>query len=65
LDFVCKNKNYRVYMCTPMSYAGSAPAAEVQNLPSVIKIWKRQAQSPKYVNTAPLVDLSLLIFDYS
>ena len=25
LDFVCKNKNYRVYMCTPMSYAGSAP----------------------------------------
>jgi hypothetical protein len=23
-DFVCKN--YRVYMCTPMSYAGSAPA---------------------------------------
>ena len=26
LDFVCKNKNYRVYMCTPMSYAGSAPA---------------------------------------
>jgi hypothetical protein len=24
-DFV--RKNYRVYMCTPMSYAGSAPAA--------------------------------------
>ena len=23
LDFVCKN--YRVYMCTPVSYAGSAP----------------------------------------
>jgi hypothetical protein len=23
-DFVCKN--YRVYICTPMSYAGSAPA---------------------------------------
>jgi hypothetical protein len=23
-DFICKN--YRVYMCTPMSYAGSAPA---------------------------------------
>jgi hypothetical protein len=22
-DFVCKN--YRVHMCTPMSYAGSAP----------------------------------------
>jgi hypothetical protein len=25
-DFVCKN--YRVYMCTPMSYAGSAPGVD-------------------------------------
>ena len=32
LDFVCKNKNYRVYMCTPMSYAGSAPAAHFLGL---------------------------------
>ena len=32
LDFVCKNKNYWVYMCTPMSYAGSAPTWGSQEL---------------------------------